>query len=142
MNPDNNDVSSRLIGKQTRIVEGLVQHLLKLRLDKAIRLKTTRGLLPEERYLCRLELGFKQMNERFVKAIANGQQSFLSRVAIEELSHRVVVRFVKPMGQVIGVDLKTYGPFKANDLATIPAGNAEALVANGDAILVQTQDSG
>jgi DNA replication initiation complex subunit (GINS family) len=141
MNSDNNDVSSRLIGKQANIIEGLVRRLLKLRLDKAIRMKTTRGLLPEERHLSRVGLDFQQMNERFIQAVANGQQSFLSGAAAEEISRRVVVRFIKPIAQVVGVDLMTYGPFKANDLAAIPAGNAEALIANGEAALVRSRDS-
>jgi len=42
-----------------------------------------------------------------------------------------VVRFLSDFPAIIGVDLKTYGPFKAEDLATLPIENASALISQG-----------
>jgi len=42
-----------------------------------------------------------------------------------------VVRFVSDFPAIIGVDLKTYGPFRAEDVATLPAENASALANQG-----------
>jgi DNA replication factor GINS len=42
-----------------------------------------------------------------------------------------VVRFLSDFPAIIGVDLKTYGPFKSEDIATLPAENASALVSQG-----------
>jgi DNA replication factor GINS len=39
-----------------------------------------------------------------------------------------VVRFLSDFPAIIGVDLKTYGPFKSEDIATLPAENASALI--------------
>ena len=42
-----------------------------------------------------------------------------------------VVRFLSDFPAIIGVDLKTYGPFKSEDIATLPADNASALINQG-----------
>jgi len=42
-----------------------------------------------------------------------------------------VVRFLSDFPAIIGVDLKTYGPFKSEDIATLPVENASALVNQG-----------
>ncbi len=44
---------------------------------------------------------------------------------------RELVRFVSDFPAIIGVDLKTYGPFKAEDIATLPTENASALISQG-----------
>jgi len=42
-----------------------------------------------------------------------------------------VVRFVKALPAIIGIDMKTYGPFKPEDIASIPEENAENLIRRG-----------
>lgn len=42
-----------------------------------------------------------------------------------------LVRFLSDFPAIIGVDLKTYGPFKAEDIATLPVENASALISQG-----------
>ena len=42
-----------------------------------------------------------------------------------------VVRFLSDFPAIIGVDLRTYGPFKSEDIATLPAENASALISQG-----------
>jgi len=43
------------------------------------------------------------------------------------------VRFLRDVPAIVGEDLKTYGPFKAGDVAKLPRGNADALVRQGAA---------
>jgi len=50
---------------------------------------------------------------------------------VSKPSELVVVRFVQDVPQIIGVDLKTHGPFKAEDIASLPKENAEALIKQG-----------
>jgi DNA replication factor GINS len=42
-----------------------------------------------------------------------------------------VVRFLKALPAIIGIDMKTYGPFKPEDVASIPEENAENLIRRG-----------
>jgi len=44
-----------------------------------------------------------------------------------EPSEKVLVRFVQDVPVIAGVDLKEYGPFKKEDIATLPKENADAL---------------
>jgi len=49
-------------------------------------------------------------------------------VEVSKPSELILVRFVQDVPQIIGVDLKTHGPFKAQDIASLPKENAEALI--------------
>ena len=48
-------------------------------------------------------------------------------------SRLLLVRFLEDHPQLIGVDLKTYGPFRADDLATLPAENARLIIRKNQA---------
>ncbi|MFA5868813.1 MAG: hypothetical protein WC941_03855 [Candidatus Bathyarchaeia archaeon] len=50
-----------------------------------------------------------------------------------------VVRLTQPLPAIMGVDMKTYGPFKAEDVASLPAQNADNLIRKGIAKLVETE---
>jgi len=50
---------------------------------------------------------------------------------VSKPSELILVRFVQEVPQIIGVDLKTHGPFKAEDIASLPKENAEALIKQG-----------
>ncbi|MBN2334502.1 DNA replication complex GINS family protein [Candidatus Bathyarchaeota archaeon] len=51
----------------------------------------------------------------------------------------VVVRFLQPLPAIMGVDMKAYGPFKAEDVASIPRQNAVNLIRRGIAKLVEIE---
>jgi DNA replication factor GINS len=44
---------------------------------------------------------------------------------------RVTLRFLKPVPAIIGSDMKTYGPFMAEDVASVPVENARILTKQG-----------
>jgi hypothetical protein len=43
-------------------------------------------------------------------------------------SKRIVVRILTEMPAIVGADIKTYGPFKPEDVVSLPLENAEILV--------------
>ena len=135
------DPLSRLTRKQLSLLEGMGRELLNRRIEKAVRRKSISDLLPEEKFVCEFYMEFERMRDRFVKAIINGQQSTFTTLQRSQMRKKVTVRFQRPLEEVIGFDLNRYGPFKAHDVAEIPAANAEVLVSNGDAVLVYTKDS-
>ncbi len=49
----------------------------------------------------------------------------------------LVVRFVKEVPSIIGVDLKTHGPFLKEDVAVLPYDNAENLIRQGAAVEIR-----
>ena len=53
--------------------------------------------------------------------------------------NRVTLRFLKPVPSIIGSDMKSYGPFLVEDVASVPAENAKILVKQGLANAVELQ---
>ncbi len=134
------DVSVRLISTQTRMIESMVRQLLKLRTRKAMRQNALLQLLPEERYVCSAEQKFQRRFETMVEAVAGGQPSFIEFAHLTESRRSVTVRFVKHVNELVGLDMRRYGPFEADDVASIPAASADILIAGGDAVEVYTRD--
>lgn len=135
------DPLSRLTKKQLSLLEGIGDQLLDRRISKAVRRQDMKDLLPEEKFVCDFYMEFLRMRTRFVKALANGQQSTFTTLQKSQMQKRVTVRFQKPLEQIVGFDLNKYGPFQTHDVAEIPAANAEALVSNGVATVVHSSDS-
>jgi DNA replication initiation complex subunit (GINS family) len=57
----------------------------------------------------------------------------------EKITDLVLVRFLKPLPAIMGVDMKAYGPFQPEELATIPRQNAENLIKRGIAKKVSVE---
>jgi DNA replication factor GINS len=69
---------------------------------------------------------------RFVDELGLGAVYSEQKAPSEPAKARLqVVRFLSDFPAIIGVDLKTYGPFKSEDIATLPAENASALINQG-----------
>jgi DNA replication factor GINS len=49
----------------------------------------------------------------------------------------LLIRFVKDVPSIIGVDLKTHGPFTREDVARLPHENAESLIRQGAAVEIR-----
>jgi DNA replication initiation complex subunit (GINS family) len=53
------------------------------------------------------------------------------------VSKRSTIRFLKSIPAIMGADMKSYGPFIAEDVASLPPQNAQILVKQGLAVLVE-----
>jgi len=134
------EVSVRLIATQGRMIESMVRQLLQLRTKKAMQQGTLLQLLPEERYVCSAEQKFQKRFQTLVDAVASGQPSFVEFAHLSESQRSVTVRFVKRVNELVGLDMRHYGPFEADDVASIPAASADILIAGGDAVEIYTRD--
>jgi len=134
------DISLRLIASQMKMIDSMTNQLLRLRTRKAMQQHALSQLLPEERYVCSAEQKFERRFQTLVNAVSGGQPSFIEFAHSSESQRRVTVKFVKHINELVGLDLRHYGPFEADDVASIPAASADILVAGGDAIEVYTRD--
>ncbi|MGE5188400.1 MAG: hypothetical protein ACM3JE_05170, partial [Betaproteobacteria bacterium] len=50
---------------------------------------------------------------------------------------RLTLRFTKSIPAIMGADMKSYGPFIAEDVASLPEVNAKMLVKQGLAVMVE-----
>lgn len=124
-------IESKVKDALVNMITELTLLLLKIRLDKATKTNIidNLNLLDEEKFILD---AYEERNERMdliVSSTLNGKSKFLESVATKHKTKSIVVRFLKEMDQMIGVDLSKYGPFKAEDVATIPYENAQALIA-------------
>ena len=67
-------------------------------------------------------------------------QTFIEFAHQTESQRSTTVKFIKHVNELIGLDMRRYGPFEADDVASIPAASADILIAGGDAIEVCTRD--
>ena len=142
--PDRNLVQSKLLDQEQKNVHRMVRELLRARYKKI--LKTVKGgqkLLPdiltseETEFLTGL-LPFAEAFNSFAKSILQGQspkpksEQLEAKASLAEPSHkRVVLRFLKAIPAIVGSDMKTYGPFQPEDVASVPVENAKILVKQG-----------
>lgn len=136
ISPSNSELSNRLITKQIKMISEMIGKLLNLRIEKSLSGSTIDELLPEERFVCSAADSFRIRKRNFIIAITNGQPSYLQLAQRKELERSVVIRFLKPMSEIVGIDLRKYGPFKPDDIAALPAANASILIANNEAIII------
>jgi len=139
-NSGSSEISVRLTATQSRMIESMVRQLLKLRTAKAIRQNAVLQLLPEERYVSSAEQKFQKRFQVFVEAVASGQPSFVEFAHLNESGRSVTVKFVKKVAELVGLDMRHYGPFEPDDVASIPAASADILIAGGEAVEVYTRD--
>ena len=130
------ELTNKLIAKQSELLGAMVRDLVRVRMSKASSQKAIAQLLPEERYVCSMEKRYASNLESFVQAIASGQPSTVDANRKSALSRSTTVRFLKHVDELVGLDLRKYGPYEPEDLALIPAANADLLVANGEAVEV------
>ena len=57
--------------------------------------------------------------------------------AKDDGAKKILVRLLRDVASFVGADLKTYGPFKSEDVVLLPAQNADALIKRGSAAEIQ-----
>jgi DNA replication initiation complex subunit (GINS family) len=149
---DKKNVKSKLLEQELERVKCMLQELIWARYKKLVASvseskKLPSGLLTdEEESLCTGFLSFAESYQKFADKLLEGQISTpvsspvptpAPKAAEKQAPKRVVLRFVKAVPAVVGVDMKTYGPFMVEDVASVPVENAKILVKQGLAETVE-----
>jgi DNA replication initiation complex subunit (GINS family) len=131
-----------LLEKEMRNAERMLKELVLIRCRKiteaAVRRKelTAEAVTFEERALCpevSLSVG------RFMKLFENIRLGQVPKSDSEQKHAMKVLRFLGNVPSIIGIDMKTYGPFTAEVIASVPAENADILVKRKIAVEVCTE---
>jgi len=72
-----------------------------------------------------------------MKTVILEGKSIDSSVSSTKKRERILVRFMTKIPLIVGVDMKNYGPFEPEDIATLPRENAEALIRQKAAIEIR-----
>ena len=143
---DKKTAKSTLLDRELERVKCMLQELIWARYKKLVTLIGENKKLPsslladEEESLCAGFLSFAESYHNFTDKLLRGKistqvsnpvPSHASKEAVKKVNKRVVLRFVKAVPAVVGVDMKTYGPFMVEDVASVPVENAKILVKQG-----------
>jgi DNA replication initiation complex subunit (GINS family) len=137
---DKKSVKVNLLDREAQNVKRMLEELLWARYKKLVKTITQNQTLPselltvEEVKMCESFVTFSGAYRKFAEGLMQGQT-----VKVEaEVSHkRMTLRFAKSTPAIIGLDMKTYGPFMVEDVASLPVENAKILVKQGLAVLVE-----
>jgi DNA replication factor GINS len=124
------------------MITDLTSLLLKIRLEKASKSNKvdSSNLLNEEKFIFDAEEEKHERMDIILSSILNGKSKFLDSVATKHKTKSTVVRFLKETEQMVGSDLAKYGPFNAEDVATIPYENAQSLISKKIATKIRWED--
>jgi len=139
---DEKTTRAKLLLQESKNVRKMVKELILLRHNKTVKKVLAGEMMPTE--------GLTQEEEKLVKGVAPSFESFqtllkdimggrLPQVESKEKPKKRVLRFLKEIPAIIGVDMKTYGPFKPEDIASLPWENAKILVKQGMAVDVEVK---
>jgi DNA replication factor GINS len=151
---DKKSVKTNLLTHESLNVERMLSELLEVRYRKIIKVVTKTQKLPvelltfEEAKMCESFADFSRAYRKFADGLMQGQvvsEPIKVTIKVEATNppeaprtHRSTVRFIKSIPAIMGADMKSYGPFVAEDVASLPPQNAQILVKQGLAVLVET----
>jgi DNA replication factor GINS len=157
---DKKSAKISLLEHEAQNVERMLEELLQVRYRKIVKLVTKSQKVPielltvEEAKMCETFADFAAVYQKFSKNLMAGETTQIPqktepiRVIIRSESQatqpkadaapkRLTLRFSKGIPAIMGADMKSYGPFAAEDVASLPAENAKILVKQGLAVLVE-----
>jgi DNA replication factor GINS len=139
---DEKTTKAKLLKREFKNVNNMAKELFQLRYKKLREKSLARETVPrdilteEEEKLHGEILPLAEAYQAFLKDILHGR---LSRIEKEEKPKKILLRFVQEIPAIVGSDMKTYGPFEPEDIATLPSENARILIKQGVAVEVEAK---
>lgn len=131
---DKRTLKTSLLKQELQNARLMIQGLVQIRYHKVVA-RLAKGedigedaLTPEEKMIYSRISPFSETIRSFVQDVIRGQAP---KPKVETGQKRVLLRFVKEVPGIIGADMKTYGPFKVEDVAALPVENTRILIKQG-----------
>jgi len=129
-------INNNLIG----LITELATLVLRIRIEKIKDSSVnTKKLLDIEEFILTSEDETKEREEMILSGILNGKSKLLESIAQKTKTQLVSVRILKEVEQMIGSDSENYGPFKPEDIVTIPLENAQRLITENLAVKIRIE---
>jgi DNA replication factor GINS len=131
---DKRTVKARLLKDEMRNVKRMVHELIQTRYRKLVK-KAAEGerispsfLTMEEK---KIYAGVLPVAEAYHSLAENILRGSTQKINVEQEHKNAVLRFLKKVPEIIGADMNTYGPFRIEDVASLPLDNSKILVKQG-----------
>lgn len=147
---DQKSLKISLLQHEAQNVNRMLEELLWARYKKIIKNTTKTQKVPaelltvEEAKMTETFASFTDAYQKFAKTLMQGKAAGAAepiKVTIKmeapPTHKRLTLRFSKSIPAIMGADMKSYGPFAAEDVASLPELNAKILVKQGLAVLVE-----
>jgi len=134
---DEKSTRARLLLQESKNVKKLSGELIWIRYEKVLRKMKAgepvakEGLTEGEEKLYRDTVSSIESYQSLLKGVLSGRSP---SVGVEGRAKKRVLRFLQEVPAIIGADMKPYGPFKPEDVASVPVDNARILVRQGLAV--------
>jgi DNA replication factor GINS len=136
------EVENKIKDTMIEMVTELTSLLIHIRLEKISNSNDLDlgHLLDEEKFILDSLEEQNERTEMILSATINGKSKFLESLVENHKIKKIVIRFLGDVDEIVGADLEKYGPFKTEDIATIPYENAQALITKNIATKVRWED--
>jgi DNA replication factor GINS len=152
---DQKSLKLDLLEHEAQNVELMLAEILELRYRKIIKIISKNQKIPvelltvEEEKMAETFATFSAEYQKFKEGLKQGQIAPSPIKVIVKTDtkptvtqttptqKRLTIRFAKNIPAIMGADMKSYGPFNAEDVASLPVLNAQILVKQGLAVLVE-----
>lgn len=126
---DQKSVKASLLESELKNVKKILHELVWARYQKLIKKVADNQKVPVETLTIEEKkvsdnFHFAEAYQEFAKALLQGS----IKTNFKRNNKRVVLRFLSDVPTLIGVDMKTYGPFGVEDIASLPIENAKLLI--------------
>jgi len=135
---DENSVKASLLKVEKTNVEYLIKDLLETRYLKYIEAIKIGALInpdliveEESEINAGLLLSRRGLKQLLTNILEGREPRLDVKFKQEEKPKRILIRFLQSVPAIVGTDLKLYGPFKIEDVATLPVENAEIFIKEG-----------
>ncbi len=131
--PGMEPLRKQILNNERTQAESMLDELRKLRLEKITR--AAAGIVPLRREdLSREELRLYDAIRENIETYTRGTHK---PPEPPETGRKILVRFLQEVPEFVGVDLNSYGPFRAEDVSAIPIENASQLIKKNYAMEIE-----
>jgi DNA replication factor GINS len=128
---DKRTVKANLLRKEMQNTKRMVRELVRARYRKVLAIAASGQESPREALTAAEEQVYAKISP-LTETMSNFESETLhghEPKTINDLKHkRTTLRLLRDVPAIIGADMKTYGPFKTEDVASLPVENARILV--------------
>lgn len=129
---DLHTIQGRLLIKEIEIADRLLSEIRQTRLNKILESAKNGIFVSEENLTAEERTLLRSLKDYLIAPKADQIQREDTPTTVER-GELAVVRFLQNIPEIVGTDLRIYGPYKKEDVGSLPIENAHALIKQGAA---------
>ena len=133
-------IESKINRTLINFIMELTSQFLRIRIGKIKDFQIdTKKALDVEKFILTSEDETREREELILSSILSGKSKLLESLAQKTRTKLVSIRILQEVEQLVGSDSEKYGPFKPEDIVTIPFDNAQKLITENLAVKIRVE---